>query len=307
MESLTSMDPDAKSVTASSLLDSRFDAPKAMTLAGSRMDRLNDLLSARIEANASDDADDATVSKIHDLITFYRNSVNVVIGRRGSGKTFSVLREVLKLVELDPSEGHFHYSQIFYVTDKAMDDTVAKFRDLFPPTLQFIWMKTSKALNLLEDLGSLKAKLKNPSFEIPKDVRKFYHLEDTVEDAARMLNWNTDALPQLPHSLVIFDDCLATFSKTTPLAKKLYENRQIRATIFLMLQDVTGLSPSMKSNVNALQLFGGYSRQKFNVLFYQLPPVETTYDSYKVLDVRDSIWFNFETGEEIDLLRPTLM
>ena len=281
-----------------------------------RLNRLNELLSARIEANASDSADDATVCKIHDLITFYRNSVNVVIGRRGSGKTFSVLREVLKLVELDPgrddigagaSMPHFNYSQIFYVTDKAMDDTVAKFRDLFPPTLQFIWMKTSKALNLLEDLGSLKAKLKNPSFEIPKDVRKFYHLEDTVEDAARMLNWNTDALPQLPHSLVIFDDCLATFSKTTPLAKKLYENRQIRATIFLMLQDVTGLSPSMKSNVNALQLFGGYSRQKFNVLFYQLPPVETTYDSYKVLDVKDSIWFNFETGEEIDLLRPTLM
>ena len=245
---------------------------------------------------------DATVSKIHDFILFYRNSVNVVIGRRGSGKTFSTLREILKLPELDPGN-NYTYTQVFYVSDKAMDDTVALLKPLFPSSLQFIWMPTHNALNLLADLGALKAKISNPEYRIPVETRKFYKMEDTVEDARKMLN--AEHLPSrvIPHSLVLFDDCLSLFSKNTPLAKKLYENRQIRATIFLILQDVTGLSSSMKSNVNALQLFGSYSRQKFNVLFYQLPPVETQYDDYKHIGASDSYWFDFETGEEIKLKR----
>lgn len=263
--------------------------------------QLNELLNEKIKSKTSRRSSDSTVTKLHDYILFYRNSVNVIIGRRGSGKTYSTLREILKLPELD--ENNFNYTQVFYVSDKAMDDTVTKFKPLFPPTLQFIWLPINHAMALFTDLGRLKAKLANPDYKIPKETLDFYQMKDTVEDAKIKLN--AEHLPPdvLPHSIVLFDDCLALFSKTTPLAKKLYENRQMRATIFMLLQDVSGLSPSMKSNTNALQLFGGYSRQKFNVLFYQLPPVNTDYDEYRTLGVEDSIYFNFETGEEVKLSR----
>ena len=268
----------------------------------SKMEELNQRLTEKIDKLIPTQKKDATVKQIHPFILFYRNSVNVVIGRRGSGKTYNTLREILKLPELDP-ENNYMYTQIFYVSDKAMDDTVSLLKPLFPPTLKFIWMQTDKALNLLNDLGALKAKIADPKQEIPADLRSFYKIKDSVEDARKLLN--AEHLPDrvIPHTIVMFDDCLSLFSKTTPLAKKLYENRQIRTTVFMLLQDVSGLSPSMKSNTNALQLFGGYSRQKFNVLFYQLPPVETQYDDYKQLGVSDSYFFNFENNEEIKLVR----
>jgi energy-coupling factor transporter ATP-binding protein EcfA2 len=36
-------------------------------------------------------------SKIHDDINFWKNSINLLIGKRGSGKTFNVSYEIVKL------------------------------------------------------------------------------------------------------------------------------------------------------------------------------------------------------------------
>ena len=63
-------------------------------------------------------------SKIDENIYFRYNSVNLVIGKRGSGKTYTTLREILKLA----LTGHKEYTQIHYITDKARDDTVDKFK-----------------------------------------------------------------------------------------------------------------------------------------------------------------------------------
>ena len=304
---MTTLEPwDDDSEIAAETTDSRIDKVSRQIdrhlVQPTQMEELNKRISDKIDKLIPHQKKDATVKLIHPFILFYRNSVNVVIGRRGSGKTYNTLREILKLPELDPANNYM-YTQIFYVSDKAMDDTVSLLKPLFPDTLQFIWMQTSKALNLLNDLGALKAKIADPSNTIPSETLTFYKMKDTVEDARKKLNAEHLPPKAIPHTIVMFDDCLSLFSKTTPLAKKLYENRQIRATVFMLLQDVSGLSPSMKSNTNALQLFGGYSRQKFNVLFYQLPPVETQYDDYKHLGVSDSYWFNFENNEEIKLLR----
>ncbi|KAA6361777.1 MAG: hypothetical protein EZS28_042696, partial [Streblomastix strix] len=73
-----------------------------------------------------------------------------------------------------------------------------------------------------------------------------------------------------PHTLVLFDDAMSVFkNKQLPLVKKLFKSRQLRITYFLCLQDIIGLDASIKANIDTIQFFGGFNRQKFNLFYYQ--------------------------------------
>ena len=229
-------------------------------------------------------------SKIEDDIYFRYNSVNLVIGKRGSGKTYTTLREILKLA----LTGHTEYTQVHYVTDKARDDTVDKFKEAFAKNhLWFNWVPTHNAEKLITALAKAKAMKRE------EQSKEDYRL------LVRALSCNPlgvqnylmdDDVEQLPHTVVIFDDCIGLFAKNTTLARKLFENRQARITYFLLLQDVTGLSASMKANVDSLRLFGGFPRHKFNVLTYQMPHIDVTYEDYAELDQHGWLQADFVDG-----------
>ena len=226
-----------------------------------------------IDAAVTNDDDDDLQAIIHPDITFRYNSVNCIIGKRGSGKTHSVFRNILKLAYLDP-ESCFNYTQIHYITDKLRDDTVDKFKKLLPPHLFFNWVPTTNALKNINIISRAKAELENPK-------------------CVEVLNASHLPTGTIPHTLVIFDDCIGLFKKDTALSKKLFENRQSRITYFLLLQDVGGLSPSMKANLDSMTLFGGFPKHKWNVLFYQLPPTDFSYDEYAELDVEDAVLIDY--------------
>ena len=263
-----------------------------------------------VEMAQQNTGQDAIVKELSPLIRFDRNSINLVIGKRGSGKTFVVLREILKLLYVDKEMKNFNYTACYYVSDKANDDTVQIFEPLFKEdnTFRFIWIPTVRALNLIKDIESFTAKLMNPEYKLPEEIKEYYsdpkHNEtgldpDTEKFAKVVLNtWNLDA-GVVPNTLILFDDCIGLFKKDSELSRKLYQNRQSRITAFLILQDVHGLSSSMKSNVNSLLLFGGFSRQKWNSLMYQLPSIEP-YDFYEYskLSEKDGFWVNFEEDDE---------
>ena len=214
---------------------------------------------------------DELVTEISPDVFFKYNSVNLVIGRRGSGKTHMVLREILKVMLL----GHKEYTQLWYVTDKEHDDTFDKLSPLLLKHLQLSWINTDEALQLLEALEKGKAQM------------------DEHPEYRECLN--ADGREGLPHTFIIFDDAIGLFSKTSNLAKKLYQTRQSRVTAFIILQDVQGLNSSMKSNVDSLVLFGGFSAHKFGILFYHLPPTsdQLTFDEYSRLSPQDAVVVDF--------------
>ena len=215
------------------------------------------------------------VEMIHPDIFFKFNSVNLVIGRRGSGKTHMVLREILKCKMLGIRE----YTQVWYVTDKERDDTYEKLEKLLEDKIQLNWITTKEAPQLLDVLEKGKANLaEHPEF------RECLNCEDLPPSI-------------IPHTFIVFDDCIGLFSRTTALAKKLYQTRQSRVTAFLMMQDVQGLNPSMKANVDSLILFGGFPKHKFCSLFYQLPPVDFSYEQYWALRQQDYALLDFVDGD----------
>ena len=240
---------------------------------------LDDAVDELIKKNAKQATDDELVSTIDDSIFFRRNSVNLVIGRRSSGKTHTVLREIIKCLMLAKTNKDVPpYTQVWYVSDKQSDDTVEKLRPLIEKYVQFSWIETNDAMQLFKALELGKAQINEDGF-------------------AGCLN--AEHLPRgvIPHTFVLFDDAIGQFSRTTELARKLYQTRQSRITAFLMLQDVNGLNASMKSNVNSLVLFGGFPKHKLDVLLYQMPPIEDfTFEDYAMLSPRDCIIADFEDG-----------
>ena len=230
---------------------------------------------------------DEIQSKIDEQIFFRYNSVNLVIGKRGSGKTYTTLREILKL----PLLGHNEYTQIHYVTDKLNDDTVDKFRSAFAKNrLFFNWVPTKNAEKLITALAQTKALKRTQQSDADYKLLCKALSSDPLGEGEQEL---TDSMP---HTIIIFDDCIGLFSKNTSVARQLFQNRQSRITYFLILQDVSGLSPSMKSNVDSLTLFGGFPKHKFQLLMYQMPPMDFQWEDYADLTARDFIQCDFIDG-----------
>ena len=253
--------------------------------------------------NAEYEIGDEIQSDIDNDIYFKHNSVNLVIGKRGSGKTYMVMREVLKVAYLMEwwdrvgREDDPRYTQIYYITDKLRDDTCerAKYYIEKNTRMQFIWESTENALEIINGITTLKALLSDPDAERFKN--KVEEDPTLIEDARRYLNINpNDTSGILPHTLIIFDDCIGLFNKYSPLSKKLFENRQSRITYFLILQDVQGLNPSMKANVDSLVFFGGFPKHKWNSLMYQMPVIHDGYsfdNYYSKLRPHDFVLFDY--------------
>ena len=231
--------------------------------------------------NSSDASLSQQLLPINKNIFFRTNSVNCVIGKRSSGKTYLILREVLKCCMVCQSLNLIPYTQLWYISDKMQgnDETVNLFEPLLSKYIQFNYIATKDALQLFQ------------AIELGKSILL---TEPDNEEVLQSLNATSGIIP---HTFIIFDDCIHLFSKPTELSKKLFQNRQSRTTIFLILQDVNGLSSSVKSNLDSLVLFGGFSSQKYNVLTYQLPPSDFTFKDYSCLNQREYVLFDFNTNE----------
>ena len=68
-------------------------------------------------------------STIASDVFFKRCSVNLLIGKRGSGKTFNALREVMKLNWVPDHGG---YSRMLYVSNSIADPTYERFKPYIP-------------------------------------------------------------------------------------------------------------------------------------------------------------------------------
>ena len=213
-------------------------------------------------------------------VMFRYNSVNVVIGKRGSGKTYMIGREILKLALLPDHP----YTQVYYVTDKERDDTFEFIQKVCPKEFQICWIKTDNAVKLIETMAKAKAKLMNKEW-------CEQHKDDEIA-FREALNVSMDQ--ELPHTLIVFDDCIGLFKKDSTLSKKLFENRQSRITYILALQDVSGISPSMKANVDSLVLFGEFPKHKFSLMIYQMPFIDDcNWENYSTLSKNDYMFVDY--------------
>jgi hypothetical protein len=107
---------------------------------------------------------------------------------------------------------------------------------------------------------------------------------------------------ELPHTFILLDDAIniLTQKKYKKLQQLLFRNTQPRFTICICVQDLTGVPPQVRRNLDSLWLFGGnVSRQNFIYLLNQCyldvkDKKEIIWDNYNKLSVNEILLFTYD-------------
>jgi ribosomal protein S17E len=108
---------------------------------------LSFLINKLIHSQLSEDDSKRLQSEIHPEILFRYNTINILISRKGIGKTFTVMKELIKLSQLPNCGG---YSAFIYVSDKTNDETINEMIKLIK--LEVGVVKYKDLLQVLYDL-----------------------------------------------------------------------------------------------------------------------------------------------------------
>jgi hypothetical protein len=123
---------------------------------------------------ANIDKSQQTQTEIHPETHFKYNSINLLISRRGVGKTFSALKELIKLFQLPDFGG---YTTFLYVLDKTNDATVNELINHIRLHVKVV--NYNNILLVLQDLIDAKSAYedilnKNLQNEVSKSTKKIY-------------------------------------------------------------------------------------------------------------------------------------
>jgi predicted AAA+ superfamily ATPase len=88
-------------------------------------------------------------SQIHPQIYIYYNSINLLVGGRGSGKTYNVIREIIKICLLDHNGG---YASFVFISDKPNNSTMNELNDLIKDKLKIIVIDYEHAFDVLDEI-----------------------------------------------------------------------------------------------------------------------------------------------------------
>jgi hypothetical protein len=219
---------------------------------------------------------------IHPDIRVKRNSVNVLIGRTGSGKTYNIFREIAKICELHNPEFHL----FIYITDKDYDPTFEKTKALLK--LPTIFCKYDDAYELLTTIKECKGAYD----EVVQNQLEDKLTEESRIEILKPLHVNDFSTKSL-QTIVLLDDCLRIFQKkNNKIVPLLYENRQPKNIYFLTLHDIFALPPSLKTNIHTIWIFGRYNEQKIKTAYHQLNlPIskDEFWNEYKTLGNQQAI------------------
>jgi hypothetical protein len=246
----------------------------------------------------SDDKRQQVQSVIHPELAFRYNSINLLVGRRGAGKTFRVLKEIIKLSQLPDCAG---YTSFLYVSDKTNDSTVNELIKLIKLKTRIVGYDDVQ--EVLEDIIDAKSAY--------QDVLE-KSLQDEVDKGTKQDLFTTLDLKKwseaTPHTIVLLDDAInvlqaARFRKVQNL---LFQNRQPRLTIFICVQDIFGIPIKIRRNCDSVWIYAGMTdKMAFGIMSRQLgiDNVQKVWEVYHSLNFRDVMVVNYGiNGVEINVL-----
>ena len=224
----------------------------------------------------------------HDIskgIDIRYNSINILLGQRGSGKTFNALNEVAAICKVF---NKFH--EFIYVSNNPNDVTYLKFKEYL--TIPHVIIPYSESEEYIKNVIEYKQAY---------DEVKLHHFENRITsdcrneicNALKVVNMDAKSL----HTLILYDDAMEVFKKVSSKQFRwLLENRHTKTTYLLCLQDWKGISPELKANIDSIWFFGGYPRNRYTYIFNQLScPIDRDelYEIYKRLSKRDCLIFKY--------------
>jgi hypothetical protein len=185
------------------------------------------------------------------------------VARRGVGKTFTVMKELIKLSYLPDCGG---YTTFVYVSDKTNDETVNELIKLIK--LKVRQVAYVDFLPVLKDLIDAKN-----AYSDVLDKNIMNEITDKARDdlfATLDLNeWVFD----IPHTAILLDDAINILkeNKYKEVRDLLFQNRQPRLTVFICVQDIYGIPVQIRRNCDSVFIFAGMTdRMAFGMMLNQL-------------------------------------
>ncbi len=225
--------------------------------------------------NISSENVNKLITNINNEVSFKYNSFNICIGKQSTGKTTSVLKELIKL-SLTKEAYNFHL--IIYVSNNDSDETFNKLKDYIKiPIVKLTYDKLDKTFEQFIKLKDLYNSIVDG---------KHSPTQKEIELLRNNLIINDFSKKRL-HTIILMDDAAFVLKReTSPWFKWLCQLRHLNCTVFLCIQIWKSINPSLKSQITSIYLFGGYSRQQLNYIYQQIcldMKFEEFYDIYTKL------------------------
>lgn len=256
-------------------------------------DDLDTIINCALEVN-SQRIDHALIKKIHPDINIYYNSVNIFVGKQGSGKTLNGIKEIIKISQICPIT---HLLVYISKTGEHIDPTFESLKQLID--LPIVYVKEDDAEAYVQNLLSFK--------QLYRDI-KVNGYENRIIDSQRdelfdVLHINDFSRDEL-HTLILLED-VANNKKLLGNDKSYFNHlmttcRQHHSSFFLNVQFWKSLSTTIKSNVSTVFIFGTYSKQQMHYILSQIPlniSFDDLYSHYRTLDKQHKLIVDCNSGD----------
>ena len=230
---------------------------------------INEYVNDLLDYELNKDTSNKLISYIDKDINFKYNSFNICIGKQGTGKTTSILKELIKLSMKNIDSYHL----IIYVSNNSSDDT---FNNLYKyiniPIVKTDYEHLDKQYEQLIKLKDIYNKMIDGEIENDKNILEALYID----------NFNLKRL----HILILIDDAAFVLkNEKSKWFKWLCQLRHLNTTIFMCIQIWKSINPSLITQITSIQLFPGYSRKQVNYIYNQIC-VDMKFDDFYDLYVK---------------------
>ena len=215
------------------------------------------------------------ITCIHPEVFLKYSSVNVFMGKQGTGKTFTLMKELVKLSLID-CDVHL----IVMVTrDGRQDDTLESVKDNI--TIPCVYVSYDNVVEYLHELVFYKLVYNKIISE---------HLEDSIDNEQRdevLEALHIDSFSrQSLQEVIVFDDAAysAILSKSgSEVISMIHEARHYKFIFCFCIQGVKSIPLPIKEQMTTLFLFPGFIRQKLFTIYNQSGITSLEYDEFRDL------------------------
>ena len=205
------------------------------------------------------------ITEIHNEIPIKYNSVNVLVGKQGCGKTVAALRAIIKISSLELHNNRFHL--LIYVT-KHGDENDKSWQALKSLLcIPFIVVSESDIIDVVDELIAAK----NLYYLIKREKLEDKQEEEQQQDMLSTLHITDFNYDQL-HTIILFDDISNSklfSSEESYFSQQLRRCRHTNITYFLLIQGWKGLKPHIKNEITTLMIFPCFNNQQLHYIYNQ--------------------------------------
>lgn len=240
------------------------------------LDDIDDLVDIVMEEN-KDELEAEFIKDIDPRLNTKYNSLNLYVGRPGSGKTFSCIKEIVKISTVAKD-----IHMLIYISKSGQphDPTFEAIKQLIQIPIEYVKEEDAeKTVRIILHYKKLYHQIKANGYE---NQIKDSQLND-IMNILHINNFNQQHL----NTLIMFEDAANSplFKNSGSYFNDLIKRRRhsdVRCTMFILFQAWKNTTTEIKSQADSIIIFPNFSKQQLHYILYQCP-----------IGDFDSIWLSY--------------